>query len=174
MGAQSSLGPIDPQFKGLPAHGIIEEFGRAYQESKQDQQKIPMWQPIIAKYHPTMIGECQKVIAWSEQMVRQWLKEGMLKGDRDAEQKIDSIIKGLGDHALTLSHARHLSMAKCEEMGLVIEHLEENPKLQDAVLSLHHACIHTLSATPATKIIENHRGKAYIQQVQQVQIRQQQ
>src|SRR3989339_268104 len=26
MGKHSSLGPIDPQFRGLPAHGVIEEF----------------------------------------------------------------------------------------------------------------------------------------------------
>lgn len=32
MGAQSSLGPVDPQIFGLPAHGIIEEFNRAAEE----------------------------------------------------------------------------------------------------------------------------------------------
>ncbi len=26
MGKQSSLGPIDPQFGGIPAHGVVEEF----------------------------------------------------------------------------------------------------------------------------------------------------
>uniref|UniRef100_UPI003222108E SDH family Clp fold serine proteinase n=1 Tax=Acetoanaerobium noterae TaxID=745369 RepID=UPI003222108E len=29
MGKQSSLGPIDPQFNGIPAHGVIEEFEKA-------------------------------------------------------------------------------------------------------------------------------------------------
>ena len=62
MGKQSSLGPIDPQFGNLPAHGIIEEFRRAYNEIKSDPSKIPLWQPIIAKYHPTLIGECEKAI----------------------------------------------------------------------------------------------------------------
>jgi hypothetical protein len=37
--------------------------------------------------------------------------------------------------------------------------------LQDAVLSLHHSCILTLNSTRAYKIIENHLGKAFIQQV---------
>ncbi|MCI0456868.1 MAG: hypothetical protein L0Z62_07815 [Gemmataceae bacterium] len=36
MGKQSSLGPIDPQYGGLPAHGIVEEFKRAYEEIKLD------------------------------------------------------------------------------------------------------------------------------------------
>ena len=26
MGKHSSLGPIDPQYLGLPAHGVVEEF----------------------------------------------------------------------------------------------------------------------------------------------------
>ena len=49
MGKHSSLGPIDPQFGNIPAHGIIEEFKRAHAEIKADPSKIPVWQPIIAK-----------------------------------------------------------------------------------------------------------------------------
>jgi ClpP class serine protease len=50
MGKQSSLGPIDPQLMGLAAHGVIEEFNKAYEEIQADPRKIPLWQPIIAKY----------------------------------------------------------------------------------------------------------------------------
>ncbi len=60
MGKHSNLGPIDPQFNGLPAHGIIEEFARAYEEIKKDTMKAVVWNPIIQKYNPTLIGECEK------------------------------------------------------------------------------------------------------------------
>jgi hypothetical protein len=168
MGKQSSLGPIDPQFRGLPAHGVIEEFNQAHQEIKSDPSRAAIWQPIIAKYTPTLIGECQKAIAWSEQMVREWLLRGMLCGQSDAEQRADTIIAELGSHALTLSHSRHLSAEKCASIGLVVERLENDQKLQDAVLSVHHACIHTLSSTPASKIIENHKGVAFINTMKQI------
>lgn len=168
MGKHSSLGPIDPQFKGIPAHGVVEEFRRAHQEIRADPSKAAVWQPIIAKYQPTLIGECEKSIAWSNEMVRDWLLTGMLKGEQDAEQNADNMIKELGDHALTKSHVRHLSFARCDQMGLKVVALEKDPELQDAVLSVHHACIHTLSATGAYKIIENHRGIAFIQMVQKV------
>ncbi len=69
---------------------------------------------------------------------------------------------------MNLSHARHISMQKCIDMGLSIVKLEDDPRLQDAVLSVHHACIHTLSATNAFKIIENHKGIAFIQSLQRV------
>ena len=163
MGKHSSLGPIDPIYSGLSAHGVIEEFTRAAQEITQDQSKIPIWQPILAKYPPTLIGECQKSIAWSEQMVTEWLKTGMFKNDRNKASKAQTIIDELGNHALTLSHARHLSAKKCKEIGLKVDMLEDDQRLQDAVLSVHHAFIHTFSATPAFKIIENHKGVAMVQ-----------
>ncbi len=168
MGKQSSLGPIDPQLNGLPAHGVLEEFRQAHEAMKQDPTTAAVWQPIIAKYSPTLIGECQKAIKWSEQMVREWLVSGMLKDDEEAEQKADDIVEELGSHALTLSHGRHLSAEKCKSIGLTIEMLEENQELQDAVLSVHHACMHTLSSTPAYKMIENHKGMAFINALKQI------
>jgi hypothetical protein len=168
MGKQSSLGPVDPQFAGIPAHGVIEEFKRACEEVKKDPARIPIWQPIIANYRPTFIGECEKSIRWAEQLVREWLKSNMFHEEPKANEKIENVWHELGDHALTLSHARHLSLQKCRDIGLTVVALEDNQNLQDAVLSVHHACMLTLSATPAFKIIENHRGVAFIKVVQQV------
>lgn len=163
MGNHSSLGPIDPQIHGLPAHGIIEEFETAAKQIQADQSKIPLWQPIIAKYHPALIGECQKAIAWSNQMVKEWLISGMFEGETDGSTKADYIISELADHALTKSHARHISLRKAQDMGIKATPLEDDAELQEAVLTVHHACIQTLSATSACKIIENHLGIAYVE-----------
>lgn len=177
MGKHSNLGPVDPQFRGTPAHGIKEEFARAYTEIKKadgtiDQAKIAVWQPILAKYPPAFVGECEKAIAWSDEIVTECLKTGMFKGDPKADEKAKAIIEELGDHALTKSHSRHLSAQKCKDLGLKIVDLENDQDLQEKVLSVHHACIHTLSATPAFKIIENQNGVAFIQVAQQVMIQQ--
>lgn len=172
MGKHSSLGPIDPQFNGIPAHGVLEEFDKAAEEIKKDPAKITVWQPIIAKYHPTFIGECEKAISWSEEMVTTWLKEGMFKGDKNANKKIKKIVKELGDHSLNKSHSRHLSAEKCKEIGLNVIELEKDEKLRNAVLAVHHATIHTLSSTPAFKIIENHAGKAFVKVAQPLIIKQ--
>ena len=99
-------------------------------------------------------------------MVKEWLISGMLRRNPNASDKASNIIKALGDHALTKSHARHLSASKCKEIKLEVEMLEDNQDLQDAILAVHYACIHTLSATPAIKIIENHDGTAFIQRLQ--------
>lgn len=172
MGKQSSLGPIDPQFQGVPAHGVVEEFKRAYTEIRQDNIKAAVWQPIINKYPPAFIGECEKAIQWSNEMVKEWLLSGMLHDKENSENIANTIIEDLGNHALTKSHARHLSYLKCQQMGLDVVAMEDNPELQDAILSVHHACIHTLASTQAVKIIENHNGIAFIQITKQVLVQQ--
>ncbi|MGB3682204.1 MAG: hypothetical protein WA990_06915 [Rubrobacteraceae bacterium] len=168
MGAQSSLGPVDPQIFGLPAHGIIEEFNRAADEIREDQTRIPVWQPIIAKYNPTLIGEAQKAIDWSSQMVKDNLISGMFAEDYGADDKAAQIVEELGSHELTLTHDRHISLERASELGIKVARLEENNDFQDAVLTVHHACIQTLSATPIIKLIENHRGVAFMQAVEVV------
>lgn len=163
MGKQSSLGPIDPQMGQIPAHGVVEEFETARKEIKKDLTNVPLWQPILAKYPPTLIGECQKAIAWANDIVEEWLKTGMLQNTQDPSAEAKRIVLELGDHSLMKSHARHLSADRCRNMGLIVEQLEDDNEFQDLVLSVHHACIHCLTATSATKIIENHQGKAFIQ-----------
>ena len=171
MGAHSSLGPIDPQIRGIPAHGVVEEFNRAVCEIKADAAKIPVWQPIIAKYNPTLIGECEKALKWSDEIVREWLLSGMLRRRKDKNERTNRILKELGDHALTKSHARHLSLARCKEIGLVVTPLEQDHKLQDAVLSVHHACIHTFAGTDALKIVENQKGIAQVTKAVMMQVK---
>ena len=168
MGKQSSLGPIDPHYGGIPAHGIVEEFNRAKKEISEDtsSSSIAVWQPIIAKYNPTLIGECEKAIDWSNEMTREWLQTGMFDSEQNSDDKINNIIKELGDHALTKSYARHLSIERCHHIGLKVRALEEDDRLQDSVLSLHHACMLTFSATHALKIVENHLGIAFIKVTQ--------
>jgi len=170
MGKHSSLGPVDPQIGGIAAHGVIEEFALAHKEIKEDQSKLAVWQFILSKYHPTFLGECMKAVAWSEKILVDNLKDRMFKEDKDEKnRKVDTIKKELCDHAISLSHARHLSFQKCKEIGLIVEELETDQKFQDLVLSLHHITMQTLATTSAYKIIENHNGQAFIQQVAMLQ-----
>ena len=162
MGKHSNLGPIDPLLMGLPTHGVVEEFQQAHREIRDDPSRAAVWQPIIARYPPTLIGECIKAIEWSNEMTEQWLVTGMFKGDEGKRPQAQAIVEELSNHALTKSHARHLGPERCKEMGLVIEMLEDDQRLQEAVLSVHHMCILTLSGTAARKVVENHKGIANI------------
>lgn len=162
MWQHSSLWPIDPQYLWMSAHWIIEEFTKAYEEIKKDPVKSYVRQPIIQKYNPTLIWECQKSIIWARQLAEQCLRDRMLNWDSDIDKKISRILDELCDHSISLSHSRHLSINKCKEIGLKIIDLEWDQELQDLVLSVHHCFIQTLTVTSAVKIIENHLGVSYI------------
>lgn len=83
MGKQSNLGPIDPQFGGIPAHGVLKEFEQALKEIKADPASIPLWQTIIGKYHPTFLGECRNAILLAGEVVKKQLQRVMFAGDPD-------------------------------------------------------------------------------------------
>ena len=89
----------------------------------------------------------------------------MFKGEKSdvKEKRIEKIKKKLADHRVSLSHSRHISAEGCKKLGLKIEMLEDDQKLQDLVLSVHHCFMHTLSNTDVFKIIENHKGVTFTQ-----------
>lgn len=165
MGLHSSLGPIDPQLGGVAAHGIVEEFKKAAEEIKADPAKIPVWQPIIQKYHPTLIGEAQNAIKLSYDVVHEWLMTGMFAGARrpGPRARATRVLKDLASHAQTLTHARHIGFHEADAIGLNVSALEADDPLQDAVLTVHHLCIQTLADTATMKLIENQNAVSWAQ-----------
>lgn len=163
MGKESNLGPIDPQYNGVPATGVISEFERAIEEIKRDPGRLPAWQMIIGKYHPTFLGECRNAIEWSEKVVQEWLMTCMFKGDRRGKAKATKIVRELGDANKTKSHSRHIHIDACKKMGLKLVSLESDDDLQDLVLTVHHAYMQTFAeAHTVNKIVENERGIAMV------------
>lgn len=162
MGKQSSLGPIDPQLNNIPCRGVVNEFEQAIQEIQKDPSRLAAWQLIIGKYHPTFLGECQRLITWSETMVADWLMTGMFAKNSKRKTISDGIAKSLSDHGANSLHSRHISMHEAQNLGLKIKELEKNQALQDFVLTIHHAFCHTFAQAPAVKIVENHLGSALV------------
>lgn len=161
MGRQSCLGPIDPQYRGVPCHGVVEEFEQAAKEISTDSSRLGVWRPIIEKYSPTFLGECQKAIELSEELVGEWLKTGMFQGDPDAAKKAAKVIERLGSHKTTKTHDRHISSTEAKKFGLKVTMLEKNQALQDAVLSLHHCYMMTFTRIKVIKVFESSTGRSF-------------
>lgn len=162
MGKQSNLGPIDPQLGGLPAAAVKKEIERAIEEVKQDPDRLNFWQFVLSKYTPTFVGQCEQAVTMAEEFVRERLKDNMLAGDPNAAAKADAIVKGLSDVEDNKSHSRHIHIDKCESLGLVIEKLEDDQEFQEAVLTVHHCFMHSLTVSGAAKMVENQNGAAFI------------
>lgn len=162
MGTHSSLGPIDPHLRGIPAYGVLEEFKRAVAEVKSDPDSYPIWQAVIGQYRPTFLGQCKNSIAWSNRFVREQLAAVMFEGDIGARAKAREIVRRLTDYRGNKSHDRHINYEECRSMGLRVLRLEDDGALQDLVLTVHHCFMHTFANTLAFKVIENQKGAATV------------
>ena len=170
MGKHSSIGPVDPQLiinspngpTSNPAQAIIDQFYLALKEINEIDKRS--WSILLHQYGPSLITQCKNYIEMSELLVKEWLYKYMfsLKPELERIELSETISKYLSKHENFKSHGRHISRDTAEGLGLIIEHLEDDDKLQDYVLSVFHAATHAFSLTPAFKIMENHKGKAFI------------
>jgi ATP-dependent protease ClpP protease subunit len=165
MGKQSNLGPIDPQLRGIPAYGVVQEFKRALREVRKDASRIVIWQQIIGQYRPTFLGQCENAIKWSNDFVEQQLAEGMFAQFPDGKKRAKKAVKSLSDYPSNKTHDRHFDAEECRSFGLEIKDLESNAVLQDLVLTVHHCYMILLMNSNAFKIIENHKGVAIVKNV---------
>jgi hypothetical protein len=168
MAKHSNLGPIDPHLGGMPAYGVIAEFKRAVREVKRDPSRVAVWQPIIAQYRPTFLSRCENAIKWSNAFVREQLETVMFEGDPQRRAKAARVVKKLTDFKGNRTHSRHIHFQECKAIGLRVSLIEDDQPLQDLVLTVHHCYMHSLTNTPAFKMIENHNGNAFIKQQQMI------
>jgi len=162
MGKESNIGPIDPQFGGVPAHGVMNEFKRAIKETKEDPSTIPIWQTIVAKYNPAFIGECEHAITLASDICEKWLERYMFAGSSTAKIQARAAVTRLNNHDETKTHSRHIHIDEAKSFGLNIKELESDKVLQDLVLTIHHSYMHTFARSGVVKIVENHDGKAIV------------
>ena len=163
MGKESSLGPIDPQYRNVPAEGVIEEFNRAMTEIQEDPQKSLLWKEIISQYRPTFLGECKYAIDLSRNLVTEWLSTCMFKKSKQKDAKVSKIVEGLASHSSSKLHDKHYDFDDCKKIGLKVIELEKDAVLQDAVLSIHHSYVLSSYVLPGTlKYIENNNSQTFV------------
>ncbi len=162
MGKHSCLGPIDPQYGGIPAYNIIQEFNDAKANLEDDPNSKEYWKIQLAKYPTAFYYSVIDAIQLSGNLTGEWLLNNMFAEEKAdvAKKKVSKILKILNSN--NKSHSRHFSFQDCVNMGLTVTALENDQELQDLVLSIHHATIITIDGTLVTKIIENQIGSRYI------------
>jgi hypothetical protein len=175
MGRHSFLGPIDPQIitrdsagvRSVPAQAVLDQFELAKEQCK-DPKLLGAWLPMLPQFGPALLVQCRNAIELSESLVSSWLRAYMFAGEADAAEHAAKVAKTLANHRLFKTHGRHLGRERVKSIGLKILELEADQKLEDAILSVFHAASHTITSTPAVKIVENHEGKAFIRAKQLV------
>lgn len=173
MGKHSQLGPIDPQLVTAqgqtPARAIIEQFDKAKKECAANPAVLGAWLPILQQYGPALLEQCEKAEQLAKRLVQQWLAQYMFNGHADAAVKAKRVADFFADYTNHQSHSLGIDRDEARSNGVNVVDLESNQALQDAVLSIHHATIHTFSGSPV-KIIENHLGRAFVTHVAQAMV----
>jgi len=170
MGKHSQLGPIDPQMVSgawtAPARAILRQFEQAKEECK-DPTLLGAWMPILQQYGPALIQQCEAAEALAVRLVREWLEQWMFSNAPDAATKAEATAAYFADYEIHKSHSLGIDREQARANGVRVEDLEADQTLQDAVLSVHHATMHTIQG-PAIKIVENHLGRTYAKVTQQL------
>lgn len=182
LGKHSFLGPIDPQLLmvidgqrvAAPAYAIIEQFELAKKEIADKPATLPAWLPMLRQYGPALIIRCRLAQQLSEKLVGDWLENYHFAGDAEAKGKAGKLAASLASHGGFLTHGRFIDRVQARSLGFAnIDDLEADQEFQDLVLSVFHATMHTHNATPAVKIIENHKRRAWLKQQITIQVQQQ-
>lgn len=176
MGKHSQLGPIDPQIvfgtgAQMPARAILRQFEQARDECSADPTKLGAWAPILGQYGPALLQICTDAEQLSKNLVAEWLEAFMLADTDDPKAAAAKVADYFANYDLHRSHGLGIDRDHARAVGVRIDDLEEDPVLQDLVLSVHHAAMHTFAGTTCLKIIENQNGSAYVEVgAQQIQV----
>ncbi len=163
MGKQSSLGPIDPQFNGIPAYNIKMEFEEAKQDLISNPNNAQYWAIKLQQYPAAFLKTAIDAIELSGKLVEEWLGSCMFDKTKSGDTEIISkIVSSLNEHDNSKIHGRHLDVNFCKGIGLNIFEMEKDGALQDLILTLHHAYMITLDSTQTVKIIENQNGRTMV------------
>ena len=125
------------------------------------------WLPILQQYGPALIQQCENAEELARRLVRDALETYMFVEVDDPAWKAQDASAFFADHRLHQSHSLGIDRDQARDAGVKVEDLEADQRLQDAVLTVHHAAFHTFSG-PAVKIIENQLGRGFfkLEQIQ--------
>ncbi len=176
MGRQSQLGPIDPQMgvggNYISARAIVEQFNRARLDIVGDPANgivgdmamAHVWAPVLATIGPALMQEAQNALDYSERMVAQWLSQRMVgeyePDEIKATEKAQTIAQHFNDASVHLSHGRRIDRDEARGVGVLVDDLEDDQKLQEAVLTLYHLMTITFEQGPSAKMISGSSGAA--------------
>lgn len=180
MDDRSTLGPIDPQIgivtpQGLtfvPVDDILSAFEKVRGLIKNEPESLGAFLPLLQNYDLHIFEACENAKKLAHTLAVTWLKEYMLRGSADREEKAPFIADKLSSHKDNLSHGRTIGIKKAQELGLAIIDLRTMPKpeLRQLLWKLYCLIDIYFDRTPAVKLFENSRGTSWAKNFMEQQV----
>jgi hypothetical protein len=166
MGKQSQLGPIDPQMpvfgQFVSARAIVDQFERAKAEILQNVTTAHAWAPILQSIGPALLQEAQNALSYGETMVARWLEHRMFRDLPDAAERAAATAAHFNDASKHKSHGRRIDRDEARAYNVVVEDLEANQDLQEAVLTAYHFTTILFEKGPAAKLLISDAGRLWL------------
>ena len=160
MTKASGLGPADPALGERRAESIIADFEHAIADVSNNPNLALVWNPILERHGLCAYEEALRAREYTEEIARNWLSTGML---RNAQSKIvENIVAIFNSHKATKSHGRQFPYGILKTLGLNVSLVEDDPELQDLLMTIHHAATLYVEMTGNAKIIINANGKGKV------------
>lgn len=150
-----TLGPIDPQYGGIPARTILRSFEKIEERLQTEGPRaLAAYMPLIEKYDLHLLEMCRSAEELSKELARDFLSNHMFKGDEKADQ-IAGIVKFFSDYDLHKSHARGVGRDETRERGLKVTNAEDIEGLSDLIRSVYNQYEFLFDRSIIYKIFEN-------------------
>ena len=163
MGAQSQIGPIDPQ---LPFYG---ELFSALDVLRVKEYLTPETRHRYAGFfqsaYPVLIPKAERALDHGENLLRKWLRDRMLKDETNAKKKarhLAGFFNARSEDGEIYAHGQRIAIDTLREQGVKVEKLESKPQLQEAVMNAYHLMTLMFELTDSMKIIANQRGDMWV------------
>ncbi len=176
LGKQSQLGPIDPQFltegTSYSARAIQEAFAKARDDIEDDIRLAHLWAPILQNMGPSLVLEAEKALAYSKELVADWLNKRMLKDIKDAQarrENADTIAayfnaEPTSEHGQVYVHGQRIGVEQLQRLGVKLQLLESDQELQNEVLTAYHLMTLIFETTASLKFIASSEGRMWVTQ----------
>jgi membrane-bound ClpP family serine protease len=169
MGRQSQLGPIDPQLpvqqRFVSAQAIVDQFERAKADVLQNRDLAHLWAPVLQSLGPALLQEARNALDYAEQIVADWLEKRMFAGEKSKrvrQRTATRVARYFNSAATHKSHGRRIDRNEARAQGVLVEDLEDDQELQDAVLTAYHMGTIVFEKTPATKLLSSDHNRQWI------------
>ena len=169
MDEDAALSPIDPDVSWLQhqeqhtesAQNLLGELAIVQGQLEKSGGESLLWKERLSQFPPGLLMRCKNTLNLSRQLVETWLEAYLLKSAPGAAGTAAAISGQLVGGKRFLSSSRLIDVQTAREMGLQIELLAEDPKLNDLVLAVTYATLALFRTGDCLKIGENQLGNGY-------------
>lgn len=136
MDIVGTLGPIDPQFNGIPARAILRAFETVEERLKNEgPAALTAYLPLLSKYDLHLLELCKSAQKLSEELAVTWLSTYMYRCE-PSDPRVIECVQFFNSYDVHLSHGRSIDRELARSKGLKVTNLELLGEAADLVRSL--------------------------------------